>query len=296
MSVNSILPPETRPTVALRPMTGAMRDLESALQLSRAAGWSFRLEEWRVAQVLGQGVLAEDSGQVIASALCWPYGDAFATYGSIIVAPAMQGRGLGRAMLTRLLELTGDRAVMLNSTAEGLKLYQSFGFNTVGTVHQHVVPGSKGQIADETQSDADPQMRTARAEDLSAMIEMDQRAFGAGRPTMIEELLKTGSAVVIERDGELRAYAICRPFGLGQVIGPVVATSAADAKALIGHFLTANAGQTLRIDIGGETGLGPWLTEKGVPEVGQVTTMIRGQRPPICGPARMFALASQSFG
>ena len=128
------------------------------------------------------------------------------------------------------------------------------------------------------------------------MIAMDQRAFGAGRSRMIQEFLKTGAAVVIERDGELRAYAICRPFGLGQVIGPVVATGIVDAKALIGHFLTANAGQTLRIDIGGETGLGPWLTEKGVPEVGQVTTMIRGQRPPICGPARMFALASQSFG
>ncbi len=296
MPVNSILPPETLPTVALRPMTGAARDLESALQLSRAAGWSFRLEEWRVAQVLGQGVLAEADGQVIASALCWSYGDAFATYGSIIVAPAMQGRGLGRALLIRLSELTGDRAVMLNSTAEGLKLYQSFGFDSIGTVHQHVVLGSKSQIARQSQSDADPQMRAAQAEDLPAMIEMDQRAFGAGRPRMIEELLKTGAAVVIERDGELRAYAICRPFGLGQVIGPVVATSAADAKALIGHFLTANAGQTLRIDIGGETGLGPWLTKQGVPEVGQVTTMIRGKRPRICGPARMFALASQSFG
>ena len=292
MSVNSILPPETRPSVALRPMTGATRDLESALQLSRAAGWSFRLEDWRIAQVLGRGVLAEESGQVIASALCWPYGDAFATYGSIIVAPAMQGRGLGRALLTRLMELTGDRAVMLNSTAEGQRLYQSFGFEPIGTVYQHVVLGCVGPA----QLDPDPQIRAARAEDLPAMIEMDQRAFGAARPRMIEELLKTGAAVVIECDGELRAYAICRPFGLGQVIGPVVATGAADAKALIGHFLTANAGQTLRIDIGGESGLGAWLTEQGVPEVGQVTTMIRGKRPAISGPERMFALASQSFG
>lgn len=128
------------------------------------------------------------------------------------------------------------------------------------------------------------------------MIAMDERAFGAGRPGMIEEFLKTGAAAVIERDGELRAYAICRPFGLGQVIGPVVASGAADAKALIGYFLTANAGQTLRIDIGGETGLGRWLTEQGVPQVGQVTTMIRGQRPAISGPERIFALASQSFG
>jgi GNAT superfamily N-acetyltransferase len=282
--------------VALRPMTGATRDLEGALQLSRAAGWSFRLEDWRIAQLLGQGVLAEAGDQIIASALCWPYGDAFATYGHIIVAPAMQGRGLGRTLLTHLLDMTGDRAVMLNSTAEGFKLYRSYGFDTIGTVHQHMGLGSKGQIANLAQLDADPQIRAARAEDSLAMIEMDQRAFGAGRPRMIEEFLKIGAAAVIERGGDLQAYAICRPFGLGQVIGPVVATGVVDAKALIGHFLTANCGQTMRVDIGGETGLGPWLTELGLPEVGQVITMIRGQRPPMPGPERIFALASQSFG
>src|SRR5688500_17599018 len=69
-TVNSILPPVTLPGVTLRPMTGAARDLESALQLSRAAGWAYRLEDWRIAQALGQGVLAEENGQVIASALC----------------------------------------------------------------------------------------------------------------------------------------------------------------------------------------------------------------------------------
>jgi hypothetical protein len=113
---------------------------------------------------------------------------------------------------------------------------------------------------------------------------------------MIREFLRFGSAAVIECDGSLQGYAICRPFGLGQVIGPVVASEVAEAKALIGHFLTANAGQSLRIDVGGDSGLGDWLTAQGLPEVGQVTTMIRGQRPPVSGPERIFALASQSFG
>ena len=292
MPVNSILPPETRPSIKLRPMTGAARDLDAALRLSQSAGWAYRVEDWRVAQVLGQGVLAEVDGQVIASALCWPYGDAFATCGSIIVAPAMQGRGLGRALLTRLLELTGDRAVMLNSTAEGVRLYQSFGFKAVGSIHQHVAQTS----ARHTEGAADPQVRTARADDLPALLQMDQRASGADRHRMIEELTLIGAVAVVQRDDRPIAYAICRPFGLGQVIGPVVAAEAADATALISYFLQTNPGQTLRIDIPGDSGLGPWLTAQGLPEVDQVTTMIRGKPPARPGPERVFALASQSFG
>jgi GNAT superfamily N-acetyltransferase len=291
MPVNSTLPPEARPSIALRPMTGAARDLESALQLSQAAGWAYRLEDWRIAQVLGQGVLAEENGQVIGSALCWSYGDAFATCGSIIVAPAMQGRGLGRALLTGLLELTGDRAVMLNSTAEGARLYQSFGFEAVGSVHQHLAQTS----ANHPQATAAP-VRIARADDLEALLQMDLRASGADRRRMIGELTQTGAVAVVERAGRPQAYAICRPFGLGQVIGPVVAAEAADAMALISYFLQTNPGQTLRIDVTGDSGLGPWLTTLGLPEVGGVTTMIRGRSPAISGPERIFALASQSFG
>jgi GNAT superfamily N-acetyltransferase len=276
-------------TLTLRPMTAAAPDLEAALRLSRSAGWAYRLEDWQVAVSLGHGVLAEEDGKVIGSALWWPYGDAFATCGAIIVAPEAQGHGLGRKLLAGLLEAAGARAVLLNSTAEGIRLYQSFGFAVTGTVHQHLA-----------RAPADPAparqpVRAACAEDLPAILQMDQRALGAGRQRMIEEFALTGRLAVIER-GDLQAYAICRPFGLGQVIGPVVAGGVEDAQALIGHFLTANAGQVLRVDIPGDSGLGPWLTAQGLPEVGQVTTMIRGRRPAIPGPERIFALASQSFG
>jgi len=290
--MNSTLSPKARLPVTLRQMTDSLHDLESALQLSRGAGWTYRLEDWRIALLLGEGVLAEESGQVIGSALCWPYGDALATCGSIIVAPAMQGRGLGRALLAQLLQLTGERAILLNSTAEGMRLYQAFGFKPVGTVHQHM---GRARVA-AGQHETDHQVRRAGPEDLQVVTAMDQRAVGATRHRMIAALFKSGSLAVIERNGNVQGYAICRPFGSGQVIGPVVATGAEDAKTLITHFLTANEGQNLRIDIDGDSGLGSWLIAQGLPEVGQVTTMIRGERPPVSGPERIFALASQSFG
>ena len=281
-----------QPSVTLRPMTGEAGDLESALELSRAVGWAYRLDDWRVAQSLGQGILAEENGQVIASAICWPYGDAFATCGSIIVAPPMQGRGLGRSLLAHLLQSTGSRAVMLNSTAAGMRLYGSFGFEATGTVHQHL-----GQVsAGAAYAERCRWVRKANAEDLQTLLEMDRQAFGADRRRMIEEFNLIGSIAVIERAGDIQGYAICRPFGLGQVVGPVIACGAEDAKLLIEHFLRVNAGQILRIDTGGDSGLRDWLTAQGLSEVSSVTTMIRGQRPPITGRHRTFALASQSFG
>jgi hypothetical protein len=44
-------------------------DLDRALPLSQAVGWPYRLEDWSVAFGLGQGVLPEADGQIVASAL-----------------------------------------------------------------------------------------------------------------------------------------------------------------------------------------------------------------------------------
>lgn len=281
----------TLSSFTLRPMSDTDRDLDGALALSQAVRWPYRRDDWRVALDLGQGLLAEADGEIVASTLWWPYGDAFATCGIIIVSPAMQGRGLGRALMDNMLEATGDRALLLNSTAEGHRLYEAFGFSDIGTVHQHqaqrpalLSPFPTGPV------------RRAQASDLPAIMQLDWHAFGAERTRLIEMFVRIGTAMVIERDGVIDGFATCRPFGFGQAVGPVVATSTADAQLLIGHFIAEKAGQFLRVDITGDSGLGDWLTAQGLPEVGNVTTMIRGQRPPLMGPGRIYALACQSFG
>ncbi|BBF69704.1 GNAT family N-acetyltransferase [Sphingomonas bisphenolicum] len=273
-------------------MSDTDRDLDGALALSQAVRWPYRRDDWRVALDLGQGLLAEADGEIVASTFWWSYGDAFATCGIIIVSPAMQGRGLGRALMDTMLEATSDRTLLLNSTAEGHRLYKSFGFSDIGTVHQHQaqMPAARAPFP------TGP-VRRAQASDLPAIAKMDAHAFfGAERTRLIETFARIGTAAVIERNGVIDGFALCRPFGFGHAVGPVVAATAADARLLIGHFIAEKAGQFLRVDITGDSGLGDWLTTQGLPEVGNVTTMIRGQRPPIVGPGRIYALASQSFG
>ena len=268
-------------------------DLQGATALSTEVGWPYRSEDWRFALALGRGILAECDERVVASALWWPFGDRFATCGMIIVSPSMQRRGLGRALMTNLLHDVGERTLLLNSTEEGLLLYRTFGFQDIGTVHQHQAWTS----ADMAIPCADAgHVRATVPDDLHAIVELDRDAAGFSRRPLLAALHDSGVTAVIERDRSIHGFAICRRFGLGHSIGPVVAKSINEAKLLIRHFMQRQAGGFVRIDTSGDSRLSAWLASVGLPEVGSVTTMVRGQRPEPASGTRLFALASQSLG
>ncbi len=281
--------------VTLRPMTGADRDLEGALALSQAVNWPYRKEDWALALSLGGGVLAEEDGRIVASAMWWLYGESFATCGIIIVLPEMQGRGIGRMLMDSIMSATAGRSVLLNSTLEGYRLYQSYGFADAGTVHQHQAPATS-DMANMPLTGADALVREANEEELSIIMCLDEQAFGVERRKLIDAFARIGRMAVIERDGVVEGCAICRPFGRGQAIGPVIARSVGDAQSLIRHFVRASAGGFVRLDITGDSGLGDWLAELGLPEVTRVITMVKGERPAVSGPGRFYCIANQSLG
>ena len=113
------------------------RQLDQALRLSQALGWPYRLEDWRDALRLGHGTGVEVEGELRATALWWPWGERFATCGMIIVDAALQGRGIGRALVLDLLDAAGTRTMLLRSTVAGRRLYEQLGFAAFGRVHQH---------------------------------------------------------------------------------------------------------------------------------------------------------------
>jgi hypothetical protein len=51
----------------------------------------------------------------------------------------------------------------------------------------------------------------------------------------------------------------------------------------------------VRVDTSATSQLGQWLESIGLQQVGGATTMVLGTHIPPAGPARMFALANQSF-
>ena len=132
--------------------------------------------------------------------------------------------------------------------------------------------------------------------DFEAIVRLDQEATGWTRREMLKRLMAVGDGYVLMRDGIPRGYAISRLFGRGHVIGPVVAESQADARALIEAALAHLGRVFVRMDASTTTQLGEWLEDIGLQKVSDATTMVLGTQMPSSGPARMFALANQSFG
>jgi hypothetical protein len=112
---------------------------------------------------------------------------------------------------------------------------------------------------------------------------------------MVAALADLGDVVVLDQGGRVAGYVIARRWGRGYVIGPVAAESTQDAQRLILAQLSKLHGQFVRIDVHAEHALGGWLESLGLERVSHATAMVKG-RPVSDGPARMYALANQSFG
>lgn len=265
--------------------------LEGALKLSQEMAWPYRLEDWEVALQLGGGfVLQDEAGQVIGTAAWWPYGETHASAGMIIVAKAAQGRGYGARLMDALLAAAHPRSITLNSTVEGQALYQRRGFVPVGIIEQY-----QGIPTERHEAPPSSLVRAMAAPDFEAVAHLDQQATGWPRPAMLRRLVELGEGHVLLRDGVPRGYAICRRFGRGHVIGPVVAESLDDAQALIEAALARLGSVFVRVDTSAALQLGPWLERIGLRQVDTATAMVLGTPLASTGPARMFALANQSF-
>ena len=102
---------------------------------------------------------------------------------------------------------------------------------------------------------------------------------------------------VIERDGEVAGFALCRRFGRGHVVGPVVAASEEDALALVAPHVAAHAGRFLRLDTREAEGrFRAYLEACGLSlfETGTLMALGRDRVPE--GPARIYGMASHSLG
>jgi len=100
------------------------------------------------------------------------------------------------------------------------------------------------------------------------------------------------------RDGErISGFSVIRPFGRGEVIGPVVAATRAEAETLVAHFVARRTGAYVRVDTTDASGLSPWLSEIGLALVGGGIAMRRGGAlPAVSKSVFTHALASQALG
>ncbi|MGX8011824.1 GNAT family N-acetyltransferase [Mesorhizobium sp. ORM8.1] len=264
--------------------------IEGAVALSRQENWPHRPQDWQMALQLSSGAVAlDDQGRVTGTILVTPYGTDCAMINMVIVDKSMRGIGLGRRLMEQAFALAEDRPLRLVATADGMPLYQKLGFAPSGTILQH--QGSVARLG------APDGVEAASANDLPEIKALDRSAYGADREALIDALAERGQFACIRRSGAIEAYAAIRPFGRGEVIGPVIAGNAEEAKALIGFFAASRPGAFLRVDTDSRTGIAGWLTEIGLAHVGGGVAMDRPSRTDAAqARPKVYALANQALG
>ena len=241
----------------LRPMHAG--DLAAMHRLAQQMSWPHRPEDCTQLLALGDGIVAVDAtGLTVGVGLRWSFGRDVGTIGLVLVAPERQGRGIGRALMKALIADSEPRTLMLNATAEGLPLYEKLGFVSTGFVRQH-----QGRLAEGAVLPTAPAvpLRRATPADRAQLCALDAAVFGADRSALIGSLLASGDAWLVDRAGQPAGFAILRAFGRGMIIGPVVASSADEAIALVAAAAKAAPPGVLRVDIPTNAeGLAAWLT------------------------------------
>ncbi|MFY8196491.1 MAG: GNAT family N-acetyltransferase, partial [Novosphingobium sp.] len=242
---------------------------------------------------IGGGLVAEADGKTCGTIMFWRFGQSFAMFGVIIVAVAQQGKGLGRQMAEAMLARFEGVTVLVNATDKGMPLYSKLGFVPLGKVLQHQGTAPVQPLVELRSGE---RVRPMGVADAGALEALYSSATGMDRKALLDALLADGSAVVLCREHVQMGFAVIRRFGRGWLIGPVIAPDAMGAKALIAHWLGTQTGSFCRVDVPEATGLGPWLEEVGLPEVGRVTRMVYGPAPIPGEDVAIYGLAAQALG
>ena len=186
------------------------------------------------------------------------------------------------------MALSAPQEWRLVATEAGMPLYRKLGFAPHGLIVRHQGLWSGAAPAGEADR--------AGPDDLEGLTALDRAATGADRRNLLAALLEVGRIVVLRDAGRIIGYAALRPFGRGEVAGPVIAADEGVAQVLLSALLADRMGHVIRTDLDGEGALGPWLAARGLARADTGTEMRRGTAPPVTPGVRRFALASQALG
>ncbi|MFE0676536.1 GNAT family N-acetyltransferase [Streptomyces sp. NPDC058867] len=252
------------------------RDLAACADLSENRGWPREEHKWGLLLTAGQGYGIDDpDGGLVSACAVTQYGPHgrpdLAAIGMVLVAERHARQGIGRHLMRHVISEQGTTPLTLHATPSGRPLYEELGFKATGRAEMlrgHFVPdGTEPRIA----------TRAATAEDLPAILRLDEEVFGSDRTPLIARLPAFADQLrVAEANGRITGYASAWPNMDTHVVGPLIAADTPTAQALI-TSLASRTDRPLRTDIDvRHEELLTWAKERGLTSVAFNAVMTYG--------------------
>ncbi|WP_282702846.1 GNAT family N-acetyltransferase [Streptomyces sp. CC219B] len=253
-----------------------LRDLSACADLSENRGWPREEHKWGFLLTAGKGYGIDDpDGGLVSACVVTEYGPHgspdLGAIGMVLVAERHARQGIGRRLMHHVVSAMGTTPLTLHATPYGQPLYEELGFKATGRAEMlrghFVARGPEPTVA----------TRAANAEDLSAILRLDEEVFGSDRTPLITRLPAFADHLrVAEENGRIIGYAAAWPNMDTHVVGPLIARDTETAKALI-TSLAAVTDRPLRTDIDvRHEELLAWAKEQGLSSVAFNTVMTYG--------------------
>ncbi|MEU9166961.1 GNAT family N-acetyltransferase [Streptomyces sp. NPDC048420] len=265
------------PSLAALPIRRlTLRDLTACADLSEDRGWPREEHKWGLLLAAGKGYGIDDpdGGLVTACVVTeyGPYGQPdLGAIGMVLVAERHSRQGIGRRLMDHVLSVMGTTPLTLHATPYGRPLYEELGFKISGRAEMlrgHFTPGGPAPAVS---------TRPATAEDLAAILRLDEEVLGTDRTHLITRLPAFADQLrVAEEDGRIIGYAAAWPNMHTHVVGPLVARDTRTAQSLLAS-LAAGTDRPLRTDIDvRHEELRAWAKEHGLASVAFNSVMTYG--------------------
>jgi predicted N-acetyltransferase YhbS len=272
--------------VPVRQLSAA--DLAGCLALADDRGWPPEPDKWQLLFEVGEVFgIADPAGGLAGAVALTRYGPDLAAIGMMLVAQRHGRQGLGRALMTHVLEQAGGVVTCLFATDFGRPLYERLGFRPAHLSDRYIGPLAPGPAAP-----SPVPVRPATPDDLPAIARLDRGAFGADRSGILARLPQLSERFLVADGPDGRAV---RGFAASAVLnglllpGPVVADDLDVATALL-TGLAAGSGWPLRIEVAStHPGLARWAAGHGLTARSQTAFMtyggaLPGRRGQVFGP------------
>jgi len=254
---------------------------ESALLLSREAGWNQIAADWHIFFFHGRVFGFVDNGRLVATAAALPYGDRIGWVSMVLVTADWRRKGLATKLVSACISNLRDngRAAFLDAAPAGVNIYGSLGFVPLCGMERWQGEGQGNTSSAET----------ADFEELAAV---DRRAFGADRRFLLEDLIGREGSSLLQAD---HACGILRRGDQAWQLGPILGEATSVPK-LVANAIRLAQGPMFVDVLDAGSAIKAALTEIGFHEQRSFTRMALGIDHLLGNSSHLLAAAGPEFG